>query len=67
MQQFIESRAGLVLFLFLGLVLFSGAVVFCAVRLPENERVYLFLVGIAGNFSGALFTLLHVRSKPDKD
>jgi hypothetical protein len=63
-KEFIESRAGLILFLFIGLVMFSTAVVFCAVKLPANERVYLFLVGVAGNFSGGLFTLLHV--KPDK-
>jgi hypothetical protein len=61
-KEFIESRAGLILFLFIGLVMFSSGVVFCAVKLPANERVYLYLVGIAGNFSGSLFTLLHVKS-----
>lgn len=64
-REFIESRAGLVLLVFLGLIVFSGAVVYTAIRIPENDRVYLFLVGVAGNFSGALFTILHVgTSKP---
>lgn len=63
LKEFVESRAGLVLLVFFGLLLFSAAVVFCAIRIPENDRVYLFLVGIAGNFSGALFTILHVSTK----
>ena len=71
MREFIESRAGMVLLVFFGLLIFSGAVVYTALRIPENERIYLFLVGVAGNFSGALFTILHVRptdaAKPKGD
>lgn len=63
MKSLITPRNILILFMFLGLVMFSGAVVFCAIKIPANERVYLYLVGVAGNFSGSLFTLLHVSSK----
>lgn len=52
--------------LFLGLLIFSAAVVWCAVMLPDNEKIYVFLSGIAGNFSGALFMYLKSQnSKPD--
>lgn len=66
LKQFLESRAGLVLLVFLGLLLFSAAVVFCAIKIPQNERIYLFLTAIASNFSGALFTILHVNANQGK-
>lgn len=66
LKEFIESRAGMTLLMFVGLMMFSSAVVFCAISLPQNERIYLFLATIAGNFSGSLFTILHISSKTDK-
>jgi hypothetical protein len=42
--------------LFAGLLVFAGAVVVCAVELPLNEKLFGFLSGTAGMFSGAFFT-----------
>lgn len=45
--------------------MFSISVIVCAVALPANERIFTFLTGIAGNFSGALFTFLQMsKDKP---
>lgn len=61
--SFFESRAGLLLLLFVGLITFSGSIVYVAIRIPQNERVYMYLVSVASHFSGAFFTLLHVTAK----
>ena len=60
MRSFLESKAGMTVLLFVGLLVFSIAVIVCAVELPSNERIFAFLTGIAGNFSGALFTYLQL-------
>lgn len=62
MREFIESRAGVTLVLFFGLIFFSMALIACSVALPSNERIYAYLSGIGGGFAGALFTFLQVRS-----
>lgn len=62
-RAFFESLAGMILLVFFGLLIFSAAMIVCALKMPGNDRVYLFLVGTAGNFSGSLFTILHVRSE----
>lgn len=44
----------------IGLLLFSAATAVIAVFIPANATLYALFAGITGNFSGALFTLLHV-------
>lgn len=61
LKDFLESRAGVTVILFSGLVFFSMALIICAAALPQNERVYAYLSGIGGGFSGSLFTYLQVR------
>jgi hypothetical protein len=62
-NEFFESRLFLLLVLFIGLITFSASIVFVAIKIPQNERVYLYLVSVASHFSGAFFTLLHVTTK----
>jgi presenilin-like A22 family membrane protease len=64
-HTFLESKAGTILMLYLGLILFAVAVVVAAVYLPNNDKVYVFLSGIAGSFSGALFMYLQFKGKDD--
>jgi hypothetical protein len=45
-----------------GLLVFSLAVVYCSIRIPGNERVDVVVDGVAGNFSGSLFTILHISN-----
>lgn len=45
-----------------GLLLFSATVIGIAVFVPSNAALYALFSGILGNFSGALFTLLHVSA-----
>lgn len=66
MVNWLNSRAGVTLLLFFGLVYFSTATIICAAAMPSNEKIYVFLTGIAGGFSGALFT--YVQSfRTDKE
>lgn len=46
----------------IGLVLFSLATVAIAIFVPGNAELYALFAGILGNFSGSLFTLLHVNA-----
>lgn len=59
--KFLESAAGAVFILFMGLIAFSVGAISAALMLPQNEKLYLFLTGIASNFSGALFIYLQTR------
>lgn len=45
-----------------GLVIFAIATAAIAVLVPGNAALYALFAGILGNFSGALFTLLHVNA-----
>lgn len=59
--SFLESAAGAVFILFMGLLIFASGAVMAAMLLPEDERLYVFLTGVAGNFSGGLFIYLQTR------
>ena len=52
----------IVILLAIGLTVFAGAVIGTLIYLPENDQLFAFLTGVAGNFSGALFTFI-TRSK----
>jgi hypothetical protein len=67
MKAFLESQTGTIVMLFAGLLLFSIAVIICAAAMPANEKIYVFLTGIAGGFQGSLFTYLQVRGRMKDD
>lgn len=62
LQDFLESQAGTMLVLLLGLLVFACMTVLVAWTLPANEKVYALLAGITGGFSGALFMFIRLKT-----
>lgn len=63
MARFFESTLGVLVLLFVGLIAFSSAVVCVEIYMPGNEKLFGFLTGIAGMFSGSFFTWLKERTR----
>jgi uncharacterized membrane protein YgdD (TMEM256/DUF423 family) len=57
----------IIVLLFIGVMVFSGALVAVAFTLPGNAALYATLAGIAGNFSGAFFMHIQHEAKNKKE